>query len=196
MSDTNNVEQVSVGKPKVGGAVFRADTTAALPTSASATLAAAFAGMGYISEDGVNRSITRETTEIKDWGGETIATPQTGKNETVKMKFVQALNDEVLKAVHGDTNVSGSLDAGIAVEENAKELEAKAWVIDQVLSDGRPSRIVIPNGKVTEIGDIVYKADEVIGYDLTITALPDSSGNTSYEYIGTKPVSGGSGTSS
>ena len=189
MTDTNNVEQVSVGKPKVGGAVFRADTTATLPTTATATLTG-FTGMGYISEDGVSRSLTRETTEIKDWGGETIATPQTSKNETVQLKFVQALNDEVLKAVHGDTNVSGSLSAGISIEENAKELEAKAWVIDQVLSDGRPSRLVIPNGKVTEIGDIVYKADEVIGYELTITALPDSSGNTSYEYIGTKPASG------
>lgn len=193
MTDTNNVNQVSVGKPKIGGAVFRGATSLTMPTTASATLASGFDGMGYISEDGMTRSITRETTEIKDWGGELIAAPQTTKKETVQLKFVQALNTEVLEAVHGDTNVSGSLSSGIAITGNAKELEAKAWVIDQVLSDGRPNRLVIPNGKVTEIGDIVYKADEVIGYELTITALPDSSGNTSYEYIGT--VSGQSGTS-
>lgn len=193
MTDTNNVNQVSVGKPKIGGAVFRAATSVALPTTASATLAAGFEGMGYVSEDGMTRTITRETTEIKSWGGDTIKTPQTSKNETVQLKFVQALNPEVLKAVHGDTNVSGSLSSGITISENAKELEEKAWVIDQILSDGRPDRIVIPKGKVTEIGDIVYKDDEPIGFELTITALPDSSGNTSYEYIGT--VSGGSGTS-
>lgn len=191
MTDTNNVNQVSVGKPKIGGAVFRAATSVTLPTTANATLASGFEGMGYVSEDGMIRTITRETTEIKSWGGDTIKTPQTSKNETVQLKFVQALNPEVLKAVHGDTNVSSSLSSGISITENAKELEEKAWVIDQILSDGRPDRIVIPKGKVTEIGDIVYKDDEPIGFELTITALPDGSGNTSYEYIGT--VSGGSG---
>lgn len=195
MPDTNNVNEVSVGKPKVGGAVFRGDTSLTLPTTAVATLATGFAGMGYVSEDGVTRTITRETTEIKAWGGDTIATPQTSKSETVQLKFVQALNTEVLEATHGDSNVSGDLTTGIAITENAKELEEKAWVIDQVLADGRANRLVIPKGKVTEIGDIVYKDDEPIGYELTITALPDSSGNTSYEYIGATSASGASGTS-
>lgn len=195
MTDTNNVNQVSVGKPKVGGAVFRGDTSLTLPTTAVATLVTGFAGMGYVSEDGVTRTITRETTEIKAWGGDTIATPQTSKSETVQLKFVQALNTEVLEAAHGDSNVTGDLTSGIAITENAKELEEKAWVIDQVLADGRANRLVIPKGKVTEIGDIVYKDDEPIGYELTITALPDSSGNTSYEYIGATSASGASGTS-
>ena len=36
----------------------------------------------------------------------------------------------VMKAVYGDSNVTGTLDTGITVKVNAKELEAAAWVVD------------------------------------------------------------------
>ena len=36
---------------------------------------------------------------------------------------------------------------------------------------------------MTAVGDIVYKADQAIGYPITITANLDSSNNTHYEYI-------------
>ena len=181
----NNTRNVSVGKPKVGGAVYMAPSGTTLPQTAGETLGSAFVPMGYISEDGVSNSATRTTQDIKDWGGEVVGNPQIEKKDTFKLKFIEALNVNVLKATHGDANVSGTLEAGITVRENAKELNRYVWVIDMILNEDAIKRIVIPEGKITEIADVVYKANDPIGYDATLTAYAFQAydGDTHREFI-------------
>lgn len=52
-----------------------------------------------------------------------------------------------------------------------------------VLRDGAVKRVVIPNGKISEVGDVQYTDSDAVGYEITITAMPDTAGNTHYEYI-------------
>jgi hypothetical protein len=52
-----------------------------------------------------------------------------------------------------------------------------------ILQGGVLKRVVIPNCKVSEVGEVVYKDDEAIGYETTVSCLPDAAGNTHYEYI-------------
>ena len=61
----NNKDNVSTGKPKVGGAVFTAITGSTLPTDATTALDAAFKSLGYCSEDGVTNSSGISTENIK-----------------------------------------------------------------------------------------------------------------------------------
>lgn len=97
--------------------------------------------------------------------------------------MIEVLNTDVLAAVYGSSNVSGTLASGITVEANAEEPEEAVWVIDMIMRGGVLKRVVIPDGKVTEIGDIEYTDDAAVGYELTIQAMPDTAGNTHYEYI-------------
>ncbi len=180
---TASASNVTAAKPKIGGAVSTAPTGTNLPLNAKTVLDAAFKTLGYISEDGVTNENSPESEVVKAWGGQTVLSSQTEKKDTFKYKLIEGLNVEVLKEVYGPDNVSGTLETGITVKANGKELPEHSLVIDTLLKNGYAKRVVIPRGKVSEIGEISYKDGEPIGYELTITALPDNSENTHYEYI-------------
>lgn len=174
---------VTAAKPKIGGAVSSAVLGTTLPTNAKDTLNAAFKTLGYISEDGLTNENSPESEEVKAWGGQTVLSSQTDKKDTFKFKLIEGLNIDVLKEVYGEDNVTGTLATGITVKVNASELPEHVLVIDMILKNGSVKRIVIPRGKVSEIGEIGYKDGEPVGYELTITALPDDQENNHYEYI-------------
>ncbi len=176
-------DNVTAAKPKVGGAIHVAPVGTKLPTSVSTALDEAFKSLGYVSQDGVSNSNSPERESFKAWGGDTVLTSQTSKDDTFKFKLIEAMNADVLKAVYGDDNVTGTLEAGITVKANSGEQPPMAWVIDMILKKGAAKRIVIPSAAVTEVGEIVYKDNDTTGYETTITAEPDESGNTHYEYI-------------
>lgn len=175
---------VSTGKPKVTGAVFRAPAGTALPTSAPAALSAAFAELGYVSSDGVTNSNTPDSDTVKAWGGQPVLVVQNEKKDEWKLTFIEALNPNVLETVYGSDNVSYNATAGtIAVQATADQMAEHVYVIDIAMRDGAMKRVVIPSGVVQEVADVVYKDDEPVGYEITLAALPNSSGVTHFEYI-------------
>lgn len=189
----SNVQNVTTAKPKVGGAVYSAPLGTALPTDATAALAEDFKALGYISEDGMTNENSPESDNIKAWGGDIVAVVQTEKADNFTYTLIEALNVDVLKEVYGTTNVSGTLDTGIVIKANATPAEAHVLVFEMILNGGVLKRIVIPNGKISEVGEIVYKDDEVNGFETTIAALPDEKANTHYEYISKPKVGEGGG---
>ena len=149
--------KVTAAKPKVGGAIWRAPLGTPLPTDAKTELDKAFKCLGYASEDGE-------------------------KPDTFQYTLLEALNVEVLKSVYGDSNVTGTLETGITVQANSQEQADCSWVIEMVMKNKAVKRIVIPDAAVTAVGDITY-AKSSVGYNTTLTAVPDAQGNTHYEYI-------------
>jgi hypothetical protein len=96
---------------------------------------------------------------------------------------LEVLNADVLKAVYGADNVIVDGSGNITVKATADELSSGSWIIDMIMRGNRKKRIVIPNGTISELGTITYKDDEAVGYQLTITDVPDASGVYHYEYI-------------
>ena len=178
-----NTSNVTASKPKVSGAVFVAPAGTTLPTDATTALATAFKELGYVSEDGVTNSNSPESDTIKAWGGDTVLTLLTSKDDIYSFTLLEVLNLEVLKLIYGDSNVSGTLATGISITANSKDLEEHVVVIDMILRNNAVKRIVIPLAKVSEVGDITYSDSDAVGYETTLFCAADSSGNTHYEYI-------------
>lgn len=184
MSTTNTATNVSTGKPNKSGAIFFAPLGTTLPTDADAARDAAFVALGYVSEDGVTNDNSPESDQIKAWGGDTVINMQTERPDSFQFTLLEVLNVDVLKAVYGDSNVVVDSQTGnITVKATADELNGGSWIIDMIMRGNRKKRIVIPNGTISELGTITYKDDDAVGYQLTITDVPDADGVYHYEYI-------------
>lgn len=183
----NNVANVTTGKPKIGGSVYRAPLGTALPASPADALSSAFKALGYVSEDGVSNDNSPESDTVKAWGGDTVLSIQTERPDSFGLTLIEVLNKNVLDVIYGSSNVTET-DGALAVKATADAMQAWSWVIDMIVTGNRAKRIVIPNGTVTEIGTITYKDDEPVSYEIKITDVPDTAGVYHYEYIAAPSV--------
>ena len=174
---------VTAAKPRVSGVVYIAPKGTTLPTDASTTLSSSFTSLGYLSEDGFTNNYEISSEDIREMGGNIVLTVQTEVSDTFTFKLISALDVEVQKAVYGSSNVSGSLSSGIAVTVDGDEPGENVWVLETIMRDNALKRIVIPDGKISSIGEIVYRRNEAVGYEITLTALLDAtSGFNHKEY--------------
>lgn len=177
--------KVTAGKPAINGAVFVAPLSTPVPESAGSTLSAAFKEIGYCSDAGLVNTNTPSSNKVKAWGGDNVLSLQEDKTDTFKVTLIEVLNVNTLKFVFGDENVTVGADGEISIDVNSKEIPAKVIVVDMIMNGGYLKRIVVPNGKISEIGDVTYNDSDAVGYEVTIDALPSSAidGSTHREYI-------------
>lgn len=185
---SNTAANIVAGAPLATGGVSIGPLGTAIPTDATTALVAAYKSAGYIGEDGLTESADRSTEKVKAWGGDVVKVLQTDFSTTYKFTFLETLNSDVLKAVYGDQNVTvtpadatkGTLHT---VKVNADVLPHKVFVFD--VKDGVARiRIVVPDGQITEVGEITYSDGEVIGYEVTVEAYRDSTlGANAIKYL-------------
>lgn len=174
-------KNVSVGKPAAAGGIHSGPIGSDLPTDATSKLDDSILGLGYVSEEGLTNTIEVDTETITAWGGDTVLTVRTSRTETFTWSFIENTK-EVMAEVYGQSNVTEEGNNLTVLHKN-EEMDHRVYVFEILLSGNRVKRIVVPDGQVTEVGDVVYVDGEPIGYEVTLTTYADADGVTVYEYI-------------
>lgn len=178
---TTNSNRVVAGKPLATGGILAGPTSTIGPTDAAAALNVGFLALGYVGEDGLTETTDRSTDKVRAWGGDTVKVLQTDFSVTYAFTLLQATDTDVLKAVYGASNVTttaATTTAGTlnSVKLNAATLPRQSFVFE--VRDGNAKiRIYVPQGQITEVGDVVYNDSEVVGYAVTVEAFRDATLN-------------------
>ena len=178
----NDSSKVSFGKPKATGALFVAPKGTTLPTNASASLDAAFKGLGYVSEEGLVNNTETDVEDTFAWGGDKVLSGQTTYAEMFTFNLIET-NIEVAKLYYGEDAVTVAGE-NITIKANGKPLPEIVFVAELVMTGGRVKRIVVERGQIVDrSGEITYVDGEAVAYPIVLKAFPDADGNTHTEYI-------------
>lgn len=192
MATTNSPEPLSTPEARVEaltltsdnvrvaitGNIYVAPTGSTAPTDAKTALDAAFKPLGYLSEDGISVNPSQvDTSSITAWQNSAeVRKTVTSIENTVEFTMIET-NKATLEfygsAVFADGNKSWKFGGA--------GLGRKALVIDWI--DGTSEhRLYVPQAEVTSRGTIELKNGSPVGYNVTVSAYPDSSlGNLPFQ---------------
>ena len=185
-----NVSDVRVGAPEQSttGAIKHAPLGTTLPTLADISasgvnLDSAFAGNEYVSEDGLTLSPSMSTSDIKDWSGAVVRKLLESFDGTLSWTMIST-DENALSIAFGDDYITTSAAASthgsqIRAALGAHLPDEQSWVFLMKDGDARIV-IVVPDGQITEVGDVTFKANEAVGWNVTLSCYPDSTGNSIY----------------
>ena len=190
-----NRNNVLVGAPdvKAAGGITLGDVVpagGAIPTDAvtAIDLSHGHEPAGFVSEDGVTKTVDRTIEKIRDWNGDTIITVQSDHGVTLQLTFMEGANAVVLKRIFGEENVI--IDGeNITILDTAAELPHFSLNIEIKGSATRKIRLFAPDAQITETGDVTFVRSGVIQYQVTIECF-DVDDVKLYQFISdlTTPV--------
>jgi hypothetical protein len=152
------------------GDLWRAPVGTPAPVD-TAALTTPWVNLGYASDDGVTAQPQITKTDIMVWQSAFPVRERIVQGVDFKFKLVQD-NPESLQLAFG----GGDYEAltGIYTPPAPGEVYENAFCFDVI--DGTVNfRYFAARAIVTDVADIVMKADEAIGYELTVTVLASGS---------------------
>ncbi|MFJ2906866.1 hypothetical protein [Streptomyces sp. NPDC087212] len=164
----------------LSGAAYVGPPDTKSPTDSTSSWPDAVTDIGWISDDGITESNSADTTEIKGWqGGQTVRKVISSSEITFQFTAIET-SKTVLELYHKGSKIVTTSGASVLTIK-APGPDRRFFGFD-VIDGNSHVRIVIPDGEVSETGDITYKGDEAISYALTITAYPGPDGTVAYKY--------------
>lgn len=168
-------KDIQVGAPVTAtGGIVHAPLGSKGPADVRIAWDKAFVPGGYVSEDGVTRTIDASDDKIKAWGGDTVRVVRTEHSVTYKLTFLESRNADTLKLLFGDENVKVTGD-DITVNLTSGALPHRYFGLDMKDGDYK-SRELILDGQLSLSGDVTFVHSDVIKYEVEIEAFADENG--------------------
>lgn len=183
-----NASQVLTGAPDqlTTGPILSAPRGTALPSSIADTLDPAFADSGYVSEDGLTLTPERSTEVVRDWSGSVVRELLTEFAARLAWSHLET-NEQSLKNYMGDDNVTVTAATStegkrITALLRSSEMPRKSWSFKMKDGDARVL-IVVPDGQVSETGEVSFVKSSAVTWPVTLTTYPDADGVNVYIYL-------------
>lgn len=184
-----NAKEVSVA---VTGAFSKVSDTTVITSATSSISGVGTVNYGYISDSGITVSTDRSTKKIEAFqNAATVRVTAGAASASYKLTLLQN-SKEARELYYGSAE-----DANGHIAWNAAKMTRGHFVFDYLDSEYEGDatgflygRHDIPRGQITEVGDLVFKNGEAIGFEVTLTAYPDENGVVAHVYTATGTVSG------
>ena len=161
-----DIDAVRVG---LTGAISRGPVGTTAPTDATTAINAAFKDTGAISEDGVTLTLpdSGDKTTIKMWqGGAQVRTLRTVSEDLPTIQFTMLETNKTAVETYFSVTVTQTADHG-TFDYTVDLPDPFAYVLD-VIDGANIHRLHMPQVIKASVGDLVYKNDEPIGYNVTL----------------------------
>ena len=161
-----DIDAVRVG---LTGAYSKGPLGTAAPTDADSAINVAYVDSGAISEDGVTLTLpdSGDRTTIKMWqNGAQVRTLRSTSDDLPQISFTFLETNKTSVETYFGTTVTQTVDHG-TFDYTVQIPDAFAGVLDVVDEDNH-HRFHTPRVVRASVGDLVYKNDEAIGYNVTL----------------------------
>lgn len=134
--------------------------------------------LGYISDDGIEESRDESQQEWTPWQEFSPIREEIISSKVTYAFTLWQINGVTVPFYFGidGSQITQNPDGSWQFDEGGKPNFPKSQVYIDVIDKGRIIRNVLSAGQVSERGNIVYKSDEMIGFEVTITATPGPEG--------------------
>jgi len=172
----NNKDNITIGLPKPGGAIYFAPSGTTLPTNAADSLSENFVNLGYITEDGVTVSDSEENNEINSWGPETVMIAQSSYGQNLTFNLLESCRESALQFIYGKDNVKIEENGSLRARTTGQQLARGVLVVDTLQNNGgstpRIHRQVFGDCQFADrSGDKVYNNSDAVSYPVNIRAF-------------------------
>lgn len=150
------------------GEIYFADIATAAPTDASTSLSASWSGLGYTTPDGVQFTLSRNTTDVDAWQGSKLRVLTNSEPMSFTCSLRETKTATLLFAFGG-----GTVGANIFTPPVEGVNAIRSVVVDS--SDGSTKlRIYIPRAQISGDVSFTLARTDSIAYDLTVGVLANT----------------------